>query len=301
MHTHTSAVTAFFLSLALVATAGVANAQVGDSARGRNDGDNGNGNNAPTRGCRELPSHDELRAALIAARTQANGGLDLDMWGTIVDRDGVVCAVAFTGSNRGDQWPGSRVISAQKASTANAFSLPGLSLSTANLYTATQPGGSLFGLQESNPVATDVAYSGNPGRYGQQNDPMVGSRIGGVNVFGGGLALYDADGRILGGLGVSGDTSCADHNIAYRTRNNLELDYVPAGVAAAADPTRRDNIIFDIVPQANGIPNPGQMSGISGPNTVAAPGGFGHPSCHSYTGAGNNVSRGFANTLPANR
>ena len=301
MHTHTSAVTAFFLSLALVATAGVANAQVGDSARGRNDGDNGNGNNAPTRGCRELPSHDELRAALIAARTQANGGLDLDMWGTIVDRDGVVCAVAFTGSNRGDQWPGSRVISAQKASTANAFSLPGLSLSTANLYTATQPGGSLFGLQESNPVATDVAYSGNPGRYGQQNDPMVGSRIGGVNVFGGGLALYDADGRLLGGLGVSGDTSCADHNIAYRTRNNLELDYVPAGVAAAADPTRRDNIIFDIVPQANGIPNPGQMSGISGPNTVAAPGGFGHPSCHSYTGAGNNVSRGFANTLPANR
>jgi uncharacterized protein GlcG (DUF336 family) len=301
MRMYTSAVTAFFLSMALVATAGMANAQVGNNATGRNDGDNGNGNNAPTRGCRELPSHDDLRAALIAARTQANGGLDLDMWGTIVDRDGVVCAVAFTGSNRGDQWPGSRVISAQKASTANAFSLPGLSLSTANLYTATQPGGSLFGLQESNPVATDVAYSGSPGRYGQRNDPMVGSRIGGVNVFGGGLALYDADGRLLGGLGVSGDTSCADHNIAYRTRNTLELDYVPAGVAAAADPTRRDNIIFDIVPQSNGIPNPGQMSGISGPNTVANPGGFGHPSCHSYTGAGNNVSRGFANTLPANR
>ena len=209
------------------------------------------------------------------------------MWGTIVDRDGVVCAVVFTGSNRGDQWPGSRVISAQKASTANAFSLPGFSLSTANLYTATQPGGSLFGLQESNPVATDVAYSGNPGRYGQRNDPMVGSRVGGVNVFGGGLGLYDISGRIVGGLGVSGDTSCADHNIAYRTRNTLELDYVPGGVAAVADPTRRDNIIFDIVPQSNGIPNPGQMSGISGPNTVANPGGFGHPSCHSYTGAGN--------------
>jgi uncharacterized protein GlcG (DUF336 family) len=301
MHTHTSAVTAFFLSMALVATTGMANAQVGNNATGRNNGDNGNGNDAPTRGCKELPSHDELQAALIAARSQANGGLDLDMWGTIVDRDGVVCAVAFTGADRGDQWPGSRVISAQKASTANAFSLPGLSLSTANLYTATQPGGSLFGLQESNPVATNVAYSGSPSRYGQQNDPMVGSRIGGVNVFGGGLALYDADGRLLGGLGVSGDTSCADHNIAYRTRNTLELDYVPAGVAAAADPTRRDNIIFDIVPQSNGIPNPGQMSGISGLNTVANPGGFGHPSCHSYTGAGNNVSRGFANTLPANR
>jgi len=52
----------------------------------------------------------------------------------------------------------SRVISAQKANTANAFSLPGLAVSTANLFSAVQPGGSLFGLQFSNPVATDVAY-----------------------------------------------------------------------------------------------------------------------------------------------
>src|ERR1044071_365696 len=105
------------------------------------------------------------------------------MWGTIVDRDGVVCAVAFTGGTRGDQWPGSRVISAQKANTANAFSLPGLVLSTANLFTAVQPGGSLFGLQESNPVDVKAAYGGNPAHYGQQNDPLVGERIGGVNVF----------------------------------------------------------------------------------------------------------------------
>jgi uncharacterized protein GlcG (DUF336 family) len=300
MSRHMSAATTFILWISMMVTAGVANAQGLNNARGGDDGDDdGYGNNAPTRGCRELPSYEQLQRALSAARAEANGGLNLDMWGTIVDRDGIVCAVAFTGSNRGDQWPGSRVISAQKASTANAFSLPGLSLSTANLYTATQPGGSLFGLQESNPVATDVAYSGNPGRYGQRNDPMVGSRIGGVNVFGGGLGLYDANGRIVGGIGVSGDTSCADHNIAYRTRNLLELDYVPAGVSG--DPLRRDNIIFDIVPQANGIPNPGQMSGISGPNTVANPGGFGHPSCHSYTGQGNIVSRGFANSLPANR
>src|SRR5512143_1727986 len=111
------------------------------------------------------------------------------MWASVVNRDGVVCAVAFTGDSRGDQWPGSRVISAQKANTANAFSLPGLALSTANLYSAVQPGGSLFGLQESNPVDTSVAYGGNPKNNGQPNDPMVGQRIGGVNVFGGGLAL----------------------------------------------------------------------------------------------------------------
>jgi hypothetical protein len=84
------------------------------------------------------------------------------------------------------------VISAQKANTANAFSLPKLALSTANLYAATQPGGSLFGLQLSNPVSTDIAYSGNPENYGQANDPMVGGRIGGVNVFGGGLGLYNS-------------------------------------------------------------------------------------------------------------
>jgi uncharacterized protein GlcG (DUF336 family) len=112
--------------------------------------------------CRGLPSHQELREALTAAQGQPNGGFNLQMWATVVNRDGVVCAVAFTGQSRGDQWPGSRVISAQKANTANAFSLPGLALSTANLYTAVQPGGSLFGLQESNPVNVDVAYGGNP-------------------------------------------------------------------------------------------------------------------------------------------
>ena len=91
---------------------------------------------------------------MVAATAAETSGLDFQMWGTVVDRDGIVCAVAFTGTNRGSQWPGSRVISAQKANTANSFSLDGLSLSTANLYSAVQPGGSLFGLQESNPVDT---------------------------------------------------------------------------------------------------------------------------------------------------
>src|SRR4051812_7568771 len=180
--------------------------------------------------CRGLPSHSALRGALEAAQAQPNGGFGLQMWATVVNRDGVVCAVAFTGDDRGDQWPGSRVISAQKANTANAFSLPGLALSTANLYSAVQPGGSLFGLQASNPVDTGVAYGGNPANYGRSNDPMVGSRIGGVNVFGGGLALYNSDHELIGAIGVSGDSSCADHNIAWKTRSTLGLDYVPGGV-----------------------------------------------------------------------
>jgi len=139
--------------------------------------------------CSRLPSFQALRSALSAARSMGNGGFNLDMWATVVNRDGVVCAVAFTGANRGSQWPGSRAISAQKANTANAFSLPGLALSTANLYSAVQPGGSLYGLQHSNPVDTQVAYRGPASDFGTADDPMVGHRIGGVNVFGGGLAI----------------------------------------------------------------------------------------------------------------
>jgi len=187
-------------------------------------------------------SQSELKAALSAARSAANGGFNLDMWGTVVNRDGIVCAVAFTGANRGDEWPGSRVISAQKANTANSFSLPGLSLSTANLWAAVQPGGSLFGLQESNPVDTGVAYKGPSSKFGTAADPMVGEKIGGVNVFGGGLALYNSNGTLVGAVGVSGDTSCADHNIAWRTRNNLNMDYVPGGVSSIAG--RADNINY---------------------------------------------------------
>ena len=204
--------------------------------------------------CKGLPSHYDLTAALrasvAASGGPSNGGLDFNMWGTIVNRDGVVCAVTFSGKKRGDQWPGSRVISAQKANTANAFSLDGLALSTANLFSAVQPGGSLFGLQHSNPVDSTVAYGadGSPGkaeaqaatRYGQRNDPLVGDIPGGVNVFGGGLALYDKYGNVIGGLGVSGDTSCADHNIAWRVREALGLDNIPGGVG----PSNTDGIFF---------------------------------------------------------
>lgn len=223
------------------------------------------------RGCARLPSHSQLQHALESARAQMNGGFNLDMWATIVSRDGVVCAVAFTGGNRGDQWPGSRVISAQKANTANAFSLPGLALSTANLYAAVQPGGSLYGLQHSNPVATDAAYRGPARNFGRANDPLVGHRVGGVNVFGGGLGLYDSRGDLLGGIGVSGDTSCADHNIAWRTRHELLLDYVPFGVSAAGD----DNINYQGLVPVPSLPNDFshpicRIEGVDGVSDISA-------------------------------
>ncbi len=184
--------------------------------------------------------HTVLTTLLKDAQAVDNGGFGFQMWAAVVNRDGVVCAIAKSGDDRGDQWPGSRVIAAQKANTANAFSLPGFALSTANLHEATQSGGSLFALPESNPVDTNVAYAGPESNYGNSDDPMVGGKIGGVNVFGGGLALYDVNGSILGALGVSGDSSCADHNIAWRIRNASATDFVPGGPSPAGN----DQIIY---------------------------------------------------------
>ena len=112
---------------------------------------------------------------------------------------------------------------------------------------------------------------------------MVGGKIGGVNVFGGGLGLYNSSGTLVGGIGVSGDTSCADHNIAWRTRSSLNLDYVPSGVSG--DPSRKDNIVFDITAPA------GHMAGVSG-------GGWGHPHCGPGSAAGENA---LAAGLPINK
>ncbi|MFI5007996.1 MAG: heme-binding protein [Solirubrobacterales bacterium] len=234
--------------------------------------------------CQGLPGHSQLRTALAAAVAAETSGLNNQMWATLVNRDGIVCAVAFSGVDRAAQWPGSRVISAQKANTANAFGLDsrsssngsgqatGLALSTANLYSAVQPGGSLFGLQLSNPVDTSAAYKGPATRFGRSNDPLVGSRVGGVNVFGGGVGLYNSDKELVGGLGVSGDTSCADHNIAWRVRHLLNLDFLAGVGGVSGDPARPDNIIFDITANPSG-------------GTGNSAGGFGHPTCLNTAGS----------------
>lgn len=200
-----------------------------------------------------MPNAKVLRDELKSVVGSDNGGFDFDMWATLVDRDGVVQAVVYSGKDRGWQWPGSRVISAQKANTANAFSLPDFALSSGNLYAAVQPGKTLFGLQDSNPVDVSVAYGGNSVDYGTEKDFMIGKKIGGINVFGGGLALYDKKGTLIGALGVSGDSSCADHNIAWKLRHALELDYVPAGVARirGKEHLSNDNIVYDDVDWAH--------------------------------------------------
>src|SRR5213082_2707098 len=43
-----------------------------------------------------------------------------------------------------------------------------------NLYSAVQPGGSLYGLQHSNPVDPTLAYEGDASLFGTASDPLVG-------------------------------------------------------------------------------------------------------------------------------
>lgn len=207
--------------------------------------------------CSKVPDYNSLKNALTAAVKQgsgANSGLGNQEWAAAVNRDGIVCAVVFSGPNRGAQWPGSRVIAAEKASTANAFSTNNFALATGNVYAGAQPGGPLYGI--IGPPNPAVAFAGDPQQFGQQTDPMIGKAIGGVIVFGGGLALYNPKGELVGGLGVSGDTACADHVVAWKTRRALKLDTVPMGVAQGPS----DNLILDF------------QNGVS-------PSGYGHPSC----------------------
>lgn len=219
--------------------------------------------------CSDLPGADKLRSVVQSVVRQGaakNTGMGNQEWAAVVNRDGVVCAIIFSGTTRSDQWPGSRVIAGEKASTANALSGRDYALSTANLYAAAQPGGSLYSLTTSAPP-NPAAMIGDPAKFGTPSDPMVGIAIGGVIVFAGGLPLYASDGRIVGGLGLSGDTSCADHVIAWKVRHELQLDAVPMGPS----PEHNDNMILD---WKNG--------------TSAS--GFGHPSCKGGTESDNVIS-----------
>ena len=194
----------------------------------------------------------QAQLAVVVKLPGANGGLFSPnlMWSAIVDRQGVLCSVV---SSDPDAWPGSRSIAIAKAATANNFSNSQLALSTAMLYSFTQPAnagaapggfpaGSLYGLNNSNPFNPDFQEQGT----GLREVP------GGIITFGGGVPLYSG-GKVIGGLGVSGDTACADHAIAFRMRKLAGLDSTPGSAGS-------DNITYLAV---------GEL-----------PHDFGHPHCH---------------------
>jgi uncharacterized protein GlcG (DUF336 family) len=174
----------------------------------------------------------QAKLAIVVNLPDANGGLFKPnrMWSAVVDRQGILCSVTRSDP---DAWPGSRSIAIAKASTANDFSNNKTALSTANLYSFTQPAntnpalnfpaGSLYGLNNSNPFNPQFQVQGSG----------IGQVPGGIITFGGGVALY-VGGQVIGGLGVSGDTACADHAIAFRMRHLAGLDGTPSS----------DNIVY---------------------------------------------------------
>jgi len=166
-------------------------------------------------GCSSLPDATALSKYLKAAPDSGEaGGLfhGKAEWGAIVNRNGQVCVIDPPSDSTGGYWPGSRSIAMAKAFTANGFSTDTLAFSTARLYTLTQPGHSLWGVGQPEPF--------NPACLDPNTDLKV---CGGAIAFGGGVPLYK-NGRIIGGLGISGDTPCADHEIAKRVRHAAGLD-----------------------------------------------------------------------------
>jgi uncharacterized protein GlcG (DUF336 family) len=172
-------------------------------------------------GCGDLPSADDLKKWLRAApgvEGDAGGLFSGQMeWATIVNRQGEICATAVATDDPASAWPGSQAISKAKAYTANAYSTDGNALSTARLYTLAQPGHSLWGVAEPNPFRAECLASP------KDMNATRGKICGGSIAFGGGVPLYKGKTRV-GGLGVSGDTACADHEIAKRIRHLAQLD-----------------------------------------------------------------------------
>jgi len=200
-----------------------------------------------------------LHQKLVQADNQDTTGLNNHFWAVVVNRGGVVCAVAFSGPNRDAQWLLSRQIAAAKAFTANGLSLDHAPISSGMLYASVQTGAApnpLFGLAEGNPIDAHDAYSGNAAAFGTASDPMVGHRVGGTISFGGGFGLYNGAAAI-GGVGLSGDTACADHSTAWRLRNLLGM----------APSTGNDKITLDNNLNTFGdhphCPNDGNTQGVN--------------------------------------
>ena len=212
--------------LSQIATAAAAQGETTPGAALKHD----KGDDAPNEGCGALPDAGKLKELLKQAPVEgevggfAGGRFE---WAAVVDRDGTLCALAVSTDDPSAAWPGSRAIAIAKAFTANAFSSDTKPMSTARLYTMSLPGHSLWGAGNGNPF--------NPACMGAPDAAApTGKVCGGTIVFGGGVPLY-RDKKRIGGLGASGDSPCADHEIAKRMRHGAGLD--PDKGASADDIT----------------------------------------------------------------
>ncbi len=119
----------------------------------------------------------QAREAVVAARERA-AKLDVKMNIAVVDAGANLKAFL----RMDDAWLGSIDIAIKKARTARFFDMP-----TGAIGQLSQPGGSLYNIEHSN---------------------------GGLITFPGGLPIKNDAGRIIGAIGVSGDTVENDHPVA---------------------------------------------------------------------------------------
>lgn len=212
--------------------------------------------------CAALPKADELKSVLMSVdndpqdpsmhmvNVQANGGVYVHKWLVLMDSSGVVCAVVHSlpadMDVATDLTLAHRVYAAQKAFTTNSFSHNRGGLSSADLYLPALPSGTL---SSSTDLHTNVDFlAGDINTFGTTNDPLVGKRVGGFNGLGGGLTLYNKNRKKVGAIGVSGDTSCSAHVVAWKVRELLangaySVANIPWGPSAAMN----DAMIQDIV------------------------------------------------------
>ena len=120
----------------------------------------------------------QMAAAAIEAAIGESENINVKMCITIVDVGANL--VAFVRMD--DAFLGSVDISIKKAKTATMFDRP-----TGELGTLSQPGEPLYNIEHSNQ---------------------------GLITFPGGLPIHNSAGKVIGGIGVSGDTVTNDHKVA---------------------------------------------------------------------------------------
>ena len=127
----------------------------------------------------------QAQAAIQAAHTKS---LDLGVKMNIAVVDAGANLTAFIRMD--NAWLGSLDIAMRKAKTARYFDMP-----TGAIGGLSQPGGPLYGIEHSN---------------------------GGLISFPGGIPIKDADGHVIGAIGVSGSTVEDDHAVAEAGMKAIE-------------------------------------------------------------------------------
>lgn len=128
---------------------------------------------------------EQAEAAIAAAKSKA---IELKTLMNIAVVDSGTNLIAF--AHMDNAWLGSIDISQKKARTARYFNMP-----TGEIGKLSQPGGSLYNIEHSN---------------------------GGLITFPGGLVIKNAEGDIIGAIGVSGDSVENDHIVAQAGADSIK-------------------------------------------------------------------------------